>query len=99
MGTTESTEARREVEGEGKGEGEGEGEEQSPVDRPQLPPPPVEQKKQGKNVGSYRADFYQFCASTGTFLLVDSQVQVSINNTARSDELIECTLALIRLRK
>jgi hypothetical protein len=60
--------------------------------RSPMPPPPVEQKKHGKCVGEYVADFYRFSASTGTFLLIESQVDVSINNTVHSKEAITCTL-------
>lgn len=56
-----------------------------------LPPPPVEQKRQGKCVGNYAADFFRYSASTGTFLLIESQVQVAINNTVHSKEAITCT--------
>jgi hypothetical protein len=59
--------------------------------RSPLPPPPVEQKRQGKCVGNYAADFFRYSASTGTFLLIESQVQVAVNNTVHSKEAITCT--------
>lgn len=64
--------------------------------RSPLPPPPVEQKRQGKCVGNYAADFFRYSASTGTFLLIESQVQVAVNNTVHSKEAITYYLYILQ---